>query len=59
MVNLNDLVDGAIILAVAFYLMAVVATELFDHWRRPWGALDPQKEGEDQDFGPNHPCKLC
>jgi hypothetical protein len=27
MVNLNDLVDGAIILAVAFYLMAVVATE--------------------------------
>ena len=24
-----------VILAVAFYLVAVVATELFDHWRRP------------------------
>ncbi len=41
MVNLNDLVDRAVILAVAFYLVAVVATELFDHWRRPSGTLDP------------------
>jgi hypothetical protein len=38
MVNVNDLVDWAMMapsLAVAFYLVAVVATELFDHWRRP------------------------
>ena len=35
MVNLYDLVDWAIILAVALYLRAVVATELFGHWRRP------------------------
>jgi hypothetical protein len=38
MVNLNDLVDWAMMaptLAVAFYLAAVVATELFDQWRGP------------------------
>jgi hypothetical protein len=35
MVNLNDLVDWVMILAVAFYLVAVVTTELLDHWRRP------------------------
>ena len=29
MVNFNDLVDWAMILAVAFYLVAVVANELF------------------------------
>jgi hypothetical protein len=39
MVNLNDLVDWVMILAVAFYLVAVVTTELLDHWRRPWGAV--------------------
>jgi len=35
MVNFNDLVDWAMILAVVFYLLAVVANELFDLWRRP------------------------
>jgi hypothetical protein len=39
MVNLNDLVEWAMMapsLAVAFYLVAVVATESYSiHWRRP------------------------